>query len=68
MHPSGLVLSPGPGVPEDAGIMVDLIKAAPSDLPIMGVCLGHQAICSAFGGKVEAFLAAYAWQIILHYP
>ena len=52
MHPSGLVLSPGPGVPADAGIMVDLIKAAPSDLPIMGVCLGHQAIWTAFGGQL----------------
>lgn len=55
MAPTGLVLSPGPGVPADAGIMVDLIKAAPSDLPIMGVCLGHQAICNAFGGKLKHF-------------
>ncbi len=55
MQPSGLVLSPGPGVPEDAGILVDLIKAAPASLPIMGVCLGHQAICTAFGGKLKHF-------------
>ena len=55
MAPTGLVLSPGPGMPADAGIMVDLIKAAPSDLPIMGVCLGHQAICNAFGGKLKHF-------------
>ena len=55
MQPSGLVLSPGPGVPADAGILVDLIKAAPSSLPIMGVCLGHQAICTAFGGKLKHF-------------
>ena len=55
MKPSGLVLSPGPGVPADAGILVDLIKAAPASLPIMGVCLGHQAICSAFGGKLKHF-------------
>jgi anthranilate synthase/aminodeoxychorismate synthase-like glutamine amidotransferase len=55
MQPSGLVLSPGPGVPADAGILVDLIKAAPASLPIMGVCLGHQAICTAFGGKLKHF-------------
>ncbi len=55
MRPSGLVLSPGPGVPADAGILVDLIKAAPASLPIMGVCLGHQAICTAFGGKLKHF-------------
>ena len=53
MQPSGLVLSPGPGVPADAGILVDLIKAAPASLPIIGVCLGHQAICTAFGGKLK---------------
>ena len=55
LKPSGLVLSPGPGVPADAGIMVELIKAAPASLPIMGVCLGHQAICTAFGGKLKHF-------------
>ncbi|MEC7246177.1 MAG: aminodeoxychorismate/anthranilate synthase component II [Pseudomonadota bacterium] len=55
MQPSGLVLSPGPGVPADAGILVDLIKAAPASLPIMGVCLGHQAICTAFEGKLKHF-------------
>ncbi len=55
MQPSGLALSPGPGVPADAGILVDLIKAAPASLPIMGVCLGHQAICTAFGGKLKHF-------------
>jgi len=55
MKPSGLVLSPGPGVPADAGILVDLIKAAPASLPIMGVCLGHQAICTALGGKLKHF-------------
>lgn len=49
---SGILISPGPGVPEDAGICVDLIKAAPADLPIMGVCLGHQAIAAAYGATV----------------
>ncbi|MEM7745082.1 MAG: aminodeoxychorismate/anthranilate synthase component II [Pseudomonadota bacterium] len=47
-----ILISPGPGVPEDAGICVDLVKAAPADLPIVGVCLGHQAIGAAFGARI----------------
>lgn len=46
-----LVLSPGPCTPAQAGICVDVVKAAAGRLPIMGVCLGHQAICEAFGGR-----------------
>ncbi|WP_017930582.1 anthranilate synthase component II [Robiginitomaculum antarcticum] len=49
---SGVILSPGPRTPDDAGIMLDFIKTAPDDLPIFGVCLGQQAIGQAFGGKV----------------
>ncbi|WP_341348932.1 aminodeoxychorismate/anthranilate synthase component II [Sulfobacillus thermosulfidooxidans] len=52
MNPSRIVLSPGPGRPEDAGIMVDLIRALGPEIPILGVCLGHQAIAYAFGGEV----------------
>jgi len=50
--PDFLVISPGPGVPRDAGISVDLVRALAPTTPILGVCLGHQAITEAFGGVV----------------
>ena len=49
----GVLLSPGPGRPEDAGVCVELVRAAGEQLPILGVCLGHQAIAAAYGGTVE---------------
>jgi anthranilate synthase component II len=52
MQPAGVILSPGPCTPNEAGICLDLLRAAPDDLPIFGVCLGHQAIGQAFGGTV----------------
>lgn len=48
----GIVLSPGPGRPEDAGILVPLIRAVGATLPLLGVCLGHQALALAYGGRV----------------
>lgn len=50
--PDGIVISPGPGRPEDAGISVDAIKLFSGKLPILGVCLGHQAIGYTFGGDI----------------
>ncbi len=52
MQPDGIIISPGPGVPQDAGITLDVIKEFYQKIPILGVCLGHQAMAEAFGGKV----------------
>lgn len=52
LNPSRLIVSPGPGRPEDAGISVEAIKHFAGKLPILGVCLGHQAIGYAFGAKI----------------
>ncbi|MDY3249394.1 MAG: aminodeoxychorismate/anthranilate synthase component II [Candidatus Choladocola sp.] len=53
MHPDGIIISPGPGRPEDAGVCIDVICRLAGKVPILGVCLGHQAICKAFGGTVS---------------
>jgi anthranilate synthase component II len=61
-----IVLSPGPCTPDDAGICMDLIKQAPDDLPILGVCLGHQALGQAMGGVVEGakeIVHGKAWDV-----
>jgi anthranilate synthase/aminodeoxychorismate synthase-like glutamine amidotransferase len=52
MTPSHIVISPGPGRPEDAGISVELVRRLAGRAPLLGVCLGHQAIVQAFGGEV----------------
>ena len=53
LNPDCIFLSPGPGRPENAGMCIDIIKEFHDSIPILGVCLGHQAICTAFGGKVS---------------
>lgn len=52
LNPTRIVLSPGPGRPESAGIMPELIKSFAGIIPILGICLGHQAIGEAFGGQI----------------
>ncbi len=52
LDPDGIVISPGPGRPEDAGISIEVIKAFSGKIPILGVCLGHQAIARCFGGDI----------------
>lgn len=52
LRPDRIILSPGPGRPENAGVIIDVVKKLGKDIPILGVCLGHQAICAAFGATV----------------
>ena len=53
LDPEAIILSPGPGKPENAGICMDIVKEFHDRIPILGVCLGHQSICAAFGGRIS---------------
>ena len=52
LAPERIILSPGPGRPEQAGILIELVRTLGGEVPILGVCLGHQAICAAYGATV----------------
>ena len=52
MGPDRIILSPGPGRPEDAGIIIEAAKELGREIPVLGVCMGHQAVCAAFGAKI----------------
>lgn len=52
LMPERIILSPGPGRPEEAGILIEVVKTLGKEIPILGVCLGHQAVCAAFGAKI----------------
>lgn len=52
LHPEKIILSPGPGRPEDAGITIEVVRTLGKEIPLLGVCLGHQAICAAFGTPI----------------
>ena len=52
LNPQAIIISPGPGYPKDAGISIEAIKHFSGRIPILGICLGHQSICEAFGGKI----------------
>lgn len=52
LHPQSIILSPGPGRPADAGVCEEVVRELGGEIPILGVCLGHQAICEAYGAKI----------------
>ena len=53
LKPERIILSPGPGRPEDAGVIVDVAKTLGKEIPVLGVCLGHQAICEVYGATIS---------------
>ena len=53
LNPQAIILSPGPGRPEDAGITMEIAQTLAKEIPTLGVCLGHQAICAAYGARIS---------------
>ena len=53
LKPEAMILSPGPGRPEDAGVCIDVVRKLGGTIPVLGICLGHQAVCMAYGGTIS---------------
>jgi anthranilate synthase/aminodeoxychorismate synthase-like glutamine amidotransferase len=66
-NPSAVILSPGPGRPEDAGCFTELLEILPSETPVLGVCLGHQALGLAAGGVVERATPVHGKASLVHH-
>jgi anthranilate synthase/aminodeoxychorismate synthase-like glutamine amidotransferase len=66
-RPDGVVLSPGPGRPEDAGCFPELLERLPAETPLLGVCLGHQALGLAAGGVVERATPVHGKASLVHH-
>jgi anthranilate synthase component II len=67
LKPEAVVLSPGPGRPEDAGVFTDLLSALPESTPVLGVCLGHQALGVACGGRVDREAPIHGKASMIHH-
>jgi anthranilate synthase component 2 len=67
MRPEGVVLSPGPGRPEEAGSFLGVLRLLPVDVPLLGVCLGHQALGVAAGGRVERAHPVHGKASLVHH-
>jgi anthranilate synthase component 2 len=65
--PDAVVLSPGPGRPEDAGCYLELLEVLPPHVPVLGVCLGHQALAAAAGGRVERGRPTHGKATVVHH-
>jgi anthranilate synthase component 2 len=66
-EPEAVVLSPGPGRPEEAGVFVELLRTLPAGTPVLGVCLGHQAMAVVAGGRVERCAPVHGRASLVHH-
>ena len=66
-RPDGIVLGPGPGRPEDSGCLIELVQQCSGQIPLLGVCLGHQAIAVAFGGHIARHAVVHGHATAIHH-